>query len=88
MPLSRLASLLSPRVERPVEEQTGLTGLYQIDLAWKPETGPPNSDGLDDLPTSVFTAIQEQLGLKLESIKGPIDVLVIDHVERPGTDKD
>jgi uncharacterized protein (TIGR03435 family) len=93
MPLSQLANLLSPRVERPVKDQTGLTGTFALDLQWRPEQaqpgGSPDSLGvsgsgrLDDLPTSIFTALQEQLGLKLQPTKGRMDVLVIDHVERP-----
>jgi uncharacterized protein (TIGR03435 family) len=82
MTLATLATLLSPRVERPVQDRTGLTGSFAIDLQWKAE-GPPGADVPDSLPTSVFTALQEQLGLKLESAKGPIELLVIDHVEHP-----
>jgi bla regulator protein blaR1 len=94
MPLSQLANLLSPRVERPVQDRTGLTGTFALDLAWKPEPGSPNADrsdnpsppsaGLPDhLPTSVFTALREQLGLKLQPTKGAIELLVIDHLEHP-----
>jgi uncharacterized protein (TIGR03435 family) len=96
MTLSQLANLLSPRVERPVQDRTGLTGTFYVDLQWRPEQGapgppdtPPNPAvaGLpDSLPTSVFTALQEQLGLKLESTKGSSDVLIIDHVEQPTPD--
>ena len=86
MPVSQLATLLSPRVERPVRDQTGLIGSYVIDLQWRSEQGPQQT-GLDErLPTSVFTALQEQLGLKLEPTKGSLDVLVIDHVEHPTPD--
>jgi uncharacterized protein (TIGR03435 family) len=86
MTLARLADMLSPRVERPVQERTGLAGNFDMDLQWRPEPGKegPLDAGLSDsLPTSIFTALQEQLGLKLESTKGPADVLVIDHVEQP-----
>jgi uncharacterized protein (TIGR03435 family) len=82
MTMARLATLLSPRVERPVQDQTGLTGYYAIDLQWKPEQAPA-ADLSDSLPTSIFTALQEQLGLKLESMKANLDLLVIDHIERP-----
>jgi uncharacterized protein (TIGR03435 family) len=83
--LARFADLLSPRVERPVQDRTGLTGDYYLDLQWRPDRPGPPDDGpsLDSLPTSVFTALQEQLGLKLESIKGSTDILVVDHAEHP-----
>ena len=61
---------------RSVVDKTGLTGLFDADLTW--------SDG-DEGP-SLYTAMQDQLGLKLEAHHGPIDVLVIDHVERPTPD--
>jgi uncharacterized protein (TIGR03435 family) len=86
MTLSRLADLLSPRVGRPVQDQTGLAGNFDFDLQWSPEPGkegPLNAGLPESLPTSIFTALHEQLGLKLESTKGPADVLVIDHVEQP-----
>jgi uncharacterized protein (TIGR03435 family) len=85
MTLARLADMLSPRVERPVQERAGLAGNFDLDLQWRPEPGKEGPDaGLSDgLPTSIFTALQEQLGLKLESTKGSAGVLVIDHVEQP-----
>jgi uncharacterized protein (TIGR03435 family) len=86
MTLSRLADLLSPRVERRVQDRTGLAGNFDLDLQWRPEPGkegPPDAGLPDTLPTSIFTALQEQLGLKLESTKSSADVLVIEHVERP-----
>lgn len=73
--MSSLALHLSDFAGRPVIDRTGLTGSYGIDLSFS------RSDG-DDRP-SVFTAVQEQLGLKLEAGKAPIEVLVIDHIERP-----
>jgi bla regulator protein blaR1 len=84
--LSQFANLLSPRVDRPVEDRTGLAGNFYLDLQWRPESGPtgPLEAGLPDrLPTSIFTALQEQLGLKLESIRSSLDMLVIDHAEPP-----
>jgi uncharacterized protein (TIGR03435 family) len=88
-PLSQLANMLSPRVERPVEDRTGLTGMYAYDLRWAgPVPAGPLSDGppsatSDNLATSIFTAVREQLGLKLEPIKTIAGFLVIDHIERP-----
>jgi uncharacterized protein (TIGR03435 family) len=74
-----LASLLSGVMDRMVLDQTRLTGDYKFSLRWTPEESPnPNPD----LP-GIFTAIQEQLGLKLVPTKGPVEMLIIDHVERP-----
>jgi uncharacterized protein (TIGR03435 family) len=85
--LGQLGSLLSPRVGRPVEDHTGLTGTFYARLEWTPDAGAePPSDTVrlsDDRFPFLFTALREQLGLKLESTKGRLDVLVIDHVERP-----
>ena len=69
-----------PAVGRRVVDRTGLVGGYKIVLTFA-----PSADRLSDAP-SIVTALQEQLGLKLESITGPIDVLVIDRVERPMSD--
>jgi len=67
-------------MDRPVVDQTGLTGKYDFRVRYTYDevraTGP-------NAPPGMFTAIQEQLGLKLQPMKAPIDVLVIDHVERP-----
>ncbi|HVW10083.1 MAG TPA: TIGR03435 family protein [Bryobacteraceae bacterium] len=62
-------------LDRPVVDQTGLTGLYDVTFDWKP--GDPDSPS-----ASLFTAIQEQLGLKLEARKVPLEVLVVDHAEK------
>jgi uncharacterized protein (TIGR03435 family) len=63
---------------RKILDHTGLSGKYDLTLKWGSVDDPRESDG-----PSLFTAIQEQLGLKLESTKAPMDVLVIDHIERP-----
>jgi uncharacterized protein (TIGR03435 family) len=95
--LSFLASALSQQLGRTVLDQTGLKGNYDFTLKWTPEQGegmmlggpggggpPPDSAPPPDTSgPSIFTAIQEQLGLKLETTKGPVEVLVIDHVEKP-----
>jgi len=62
---------------RPVIDRTGLTGKYDYVLEWSLD-----SDASATRPT-IFTALQEQLGLRLESVKAPVDTLVIDHIERP-----
>lgn len=63
-----------------VENRTGLTGAFDIDLNWAPDSSADTS-----LP-SLFTALQEQLGLKLESSRAPVEVLVIDSIARPTPD--
>ena len=72
-------------LDRPVVDRTGLTGTYNFQLAFTRED--PQTIGMSPLPDnaapSLFTALQQQLGLKLESTKTPVDVLVIDHAERP-----
>jgi uncharacterized protein (TIGR03435 family) len=73
---------------RAVVDQTGLKDRYDFTLHWTPEVqGGPNGPVLDSAPApdelSIFTALQEQLGLKLEATKGPVQLVVIDHVEEP-----
>ena len=81
-----LARELAQQLGRVVLNQTGLTGRYDLTLRWTPDDRPaPLVNGAPDpsAPPDLFTAIQEQLGLKLESTRGPVPVLVLDHVERP-----
>ena len=81
---------------RQVIDQTGLTGGYDIDLTYTPDAlsasalasrpdpgAPPPIGGVDPNGPSLYTAVQEQLGLKLEPKKFPMDVMVIDHIEPP-----
>jgi uncharacterized protein (TIGR03435 family) len=89
-PLSQLLQPLSVFTRRTVVDRTGLKGNFDVDLTWMPDqmpAGPPppgvQLPPIDPNGPSIFTALQEQLGLKLESQTGPVDVLVIDHVERP-----
>jgi uncharacterized protein (TIGR03435 family) len=88
--LSQLAAIVSAMVDRRVVDQTGLTGLFNAHLTWTPDQMPqqlnPNAPPIDPNGPSLFTAVQDQLGLKLESTTGPVDVLVIDSVERPTPD--
>jgi uncharacterized protein (TIGR03435 family) len=94
MIISQLASMgLARLVSRTVVDRTGLEGAYDWTLEWTPDQasqGQPGSSGtpahIDLDRPSIFTAVQEQLGLKLESTKGPVDVLVIDSVEHPTGD--
>jgi uncharacterized protein (TIGR03435 family) len=92
--IATLASALSRQLGRPVLDKTGIAGYYEFTLQWTPDesqtfTGldgsliPDKAQPRDPSGPSVFIAIQEQLGLKLESGKGPVEIFVIDHVERP-----
>jgi uncharacterized protein (TIGR03435 family) len=93
--IEQLLETLSRFTGRNVLDKTNLTGKYDIDLQYTPEQGqfqaPPGGapPGMPPLPPidpngpSLFTALQEQLGLKLESQKGPVEIIVIDHIERP-----
>lgn len=94
--VDRLADILSRIVGRVVVNETGLTGQYDFTLKWTPEqsegpmmrgpVGPPPADAPpppDPNGPTIFSALQEQLGLKLESQKSPVDTIVIEHVERP-----
>jgi uncharacterized protein (TIGR03435 family) len=86
-PLSVLVSALSGQPEvsgRILLDQTGLTGKYTFTLQWERQnlSGGPGPVS-DTAGSSLFTALQQQLGLRLESAKAPVDVLVIDHVEEP-----
>jgi uncharacterized protein (TIGR03435 family) len=67
-------------LDRPMVDQTGLTGYYDITLRWSTDDGPASDPSA---PPGFFTAIQEQLGLKLEPTKGPSDVFAIDQIEHP-----
>jgi len=76
-----LSVLLLQYVDRTVVDQTGLKGQYDFTLKYTYDETRAPADGT--APPSLFTAVQEQLGLKLEKVKAPADVLVIDHIERP-----
>jgi uncharacterized protein (TIGR03435 family) len=80
-PISDLANMLIGVVGAPVIDQTGLKGNYDFDLKFAPPPG-VSREGDDALP-DVFAVLQEQLGLKLEAITGPAEVLVIDQAEKP-----
>jgi len=84
--MKQLILFLSPQVGRIVLDKTGLAGTFDLDLAWTAGPVGPDASGASaslDAGTSIYTSLQEQLGLKLESTKGPVDVLVIDYVEHP-----
>ena len=79
--MADLALILQFHVDRPVVDQTGLKGRYDFRLQWTVDDAPTTAP---DAPPGLFTAIQDQIGLKLERERAPADVLVIDRVERPG----
>jgi uncharacterized protein (TIGR03435 family) len=74
--VTSLTRFLSDRLGRTIIDQTGLTAKYDFTLTYAPDMG-------DTTGPSILTALQEQLGLKLDSGKGPVDVVVIDSVEKP-----
>jgi len=76
--MATFASALAGKLGRSVVDRTGLKGVYDFVVTWTPDEEQVNAPG-----PSLFTAMQEQLGLKLESTKGPVEVLVIDHAARP-----
>ena len=78
-----LTQELSKELGRIIINKTGIDGRYNITLKWTPESDAADGSTPPDSGPSIFTAIQEQLGLKLESTKGPVQVLIIDHVEMP-----
>ena len=94
--MAQLANVLARFVNRTVVDRTGLTGNYDVDLQWTPDQmpqgrgdlppGAPQLPPVDPNGPSIFTAVQEQLGLKLDAARGPVQVLVIDRVERPTED--
>lgn len=106
MTVEGFADMLSRQVGKPVFDHTGITGLYDIDLEFKPEEGmgggmmrgmpmpmPRDGGGEAHSPApdaveapSIFTAVQDQLGLKLEGKKGPIETIVVDHAEKVPTE--
>jgi len=85
--LSQLASSLTlvATPDRVVVDQTGLAGGFDLELRWRAEPNPRTATvgAPVEEPLSVFTALQEQLGLKLEPTRAPLEVVVIDSVERP-----
>jgi uncharacterized protein (TIGR03435 family) len=97
MSMALLATLLSRFERQLVIDMTGLTGAFKVELQWTPDfvrnratqDGPApllNGQPVDPNGPSLYTALQEQLGLRLESRRGPVDVLVVDHAERVPAD--
>ena len=97
MPLSQLVQFLSQNMGRTVIDKTGLDGLYDYNVSYTPDQvpapppggappGAPPLPAIDPNGPSLSTAIQEQLGLKLDSTRGPVTVFVIDKVSQPTPD--
>ena len=91
--MDRLADQLADNVGRPVVNKTGIPGEYDLELEWTPDPGqggpfgaPPAGEApppVDSLGPSIFTAVQDKLGLKLEGTKAPVKMIVIDAIEKP-----
>lgn len=77
--MAGFATYLVNAAGRPVVDMTGLEGYFDIGLDWRPDT----ASSANDPRPSIYTAVQEQLGLKLEPRKAPVEFIVIDHIERP-----
>jgi uncharacterized protein (TIGR03435 family) len=85
-PLDGIAEMCAQMVGRKVVDKTGLTGKYDYTLDWTAYEGPAAAAAGSEPDASqppVFTVVQEQLGLKLESEKGPVEYIVVDHAEKP-----
>jgi uncharacterized protein (TIGR03435 family) len=81
-----LIIVLSNTLAAPVHDETGLTGFYSFSLEWTDPLSQRPGNGAQqavDSPPDIFKAVQEQLGLKLNAKKGPVDILVIDYIEKP-----
>jgi uncharacterized protein (TIGR03435 family) len=94
LPIASLTDMLSQQLEHTVIDKTGLAGKYDFTLQWAEESSDQMLNGADGgqqraepapdaSGPSIFTALQEQLGLRLQSTKGPVETLVVDHVEMP-----
>ncbi len=87
--MGSFAGTLAAMMRQMIVDETGLTGWFDLDLRMSPEGfpgAPINPNPAADAPPSVFTAVQEQLGLKLQPRRGPVEMFVIDSVERPTSD--
>lgn len=84
--MADLASLITPWVDRPVVDRTGLTGLFDVDVEGvevKPAGPFGPSYRASDTKESIFSTVQSQLGMRLERVSAPFEVLIIEHAERP-----
>jgi uncharacterized protein (TIGR03435 family) len=89
--MARIARELSAFAGRPVQDQTKLMGSFDFELKWTPEEYESSGDQakllnggpVDTSSPSFFSAVQQQLGFKLEAKRGPVEILVVDHAETP-----
>jgi uncharacterized protein (TIGR03435 family) len=86
VPVRNLAEVLSRQMARPVLDMTGLKGFYSFTLNFEPEEAPapPTGGVIPESPVgpSLARAVQDQLGLKLEARRAPVDMLIVDHAEK------
>lgn len=86
--MREFAGALSRLLDRPVADETALTALYDLTLEWTPDDAPPsptNSEASEPGP-SLFSALQDQLGLRLQTQKVSVDIVIVDHVEKLPTE--
>jgi uncharacterized protein (TIGR03435 family) len=81
--MNLFAEVLARKMDLPVVNQTGLAGIFNFKLQWTLDSAPPSDRQTAD-NVSIYTALEEQLGLRLRAAKAPVEVLVIDHAEKPG----
>jgi uncharacterized protein (TIGR03435 family) len=83
--MDQFVRLISGSLDRQAVDKTGLTGKYDITLQWLPDNPPPDHSGQDGqaAKASIYTALQEQLGLRLEPTKASFDTVVVDHIDMP-----
>jgi uncharacterized protein (TIGR03435 family) len=86
VPVPEFARVLQSRVGRAVTDKTGIQGTFDFQLTWTPDSTETGDTSVDISGPSIFTALREQYGLRLESRKGPVEIIVIDHIERPMED--
>lgn len=82
--MAKLAADLEGFAGRPVRDATGLSGLFDVEVSFTPTNMVPIRPGINDI--SIHDAVREQLGLRLQAAQGPVEVLVIDNLERPSSD--
>jgi len=87
MNIGNLVYFLGGELQVPLVDKTGLEGKYDFKLEWSDDTRPTTGGGADLEKPSLFAAVQEQLGLKLEAHPGPVKIFAIDHAEKPALDQ-
>ncbi len=84
--IAQLVTMLTAQVAAPVSDATGLSGDYAFTLAWARNVDTVATNPDDDPPQNIFVALEQQLGLKLIQTKGPVEMLIVDHLERVPTE--